>query len=76
MQGCRRVLDDTDLYIQKSKSLSTESSGLGPKTQKAWRRLNWDPVTVNQLRDRMVANTTYLNAFNTSLARSVILIYS
>ena len=76
MQACRGVLDDTDLYVRKNERVGTESSSLGSKAQKAWRRLNWDPVTVNQLRDRMVANTTYLNAFNTSIARSVILIYT
>ena len=75
MQGCRGVLDDTDLYVRKHERLGTESSSRGSKTQKAWSRLKWDPVTVNQLRDRMVANTTYLNAFNTSIARSVIHLY-
>ena len=71
VKGCRDVLNDTEQYLRKNESLGTESSGLGSKTKTAWRKLKWDPATVNQLRDRMVANATYLNAFNTSLARSV-----
>ena len=70
-EGCRGVLDDTDQFILKNEILSTESSSLGSKTQKAWRKLKWDPATVNELRVRMVSNATFLNAFNTSLARSV-----
>ncbi|CAF9941367.1 MAG: hypothetical protein ALECFALPRED_009085 [Alectoria fallacina] len=70
-EGCRGVLDDTDQFILKNEILRTEPSSLGSKTQKAWRKLKWDPATVNELRDRMVSNATFLNAFNTSLARSV-----
>ena len=71
IKGCRDVLNDADQYIHKNQSLGTRSSDLGSKTQKAWRKLKWDATTVNALRDRMVANAIYLNAFNTSLARSV-----
>lgn len=71
VKGCRDVLNDTDQYIRKNESLGAESSSLGSKTQKAWRRLKWDPATVNELRNRMVANTLHLNTFTNSLARSV-----
>ena len=71
LKGCRDVLDDAEKYIQKNESLGTDSSGLGSKTQKAWRKLKWDPTIINQLRDRMVANISYLNAFNNNLARLV-----
>ena len=71
MQGCRSILDDVNHYIRKNESVVTEASSLGSKTQKVLKRLKWDPATVNQLRDRMVANTTYLNTFNASLARLV-----
>ena len=70
MKGCRDVLNDTERYIQKNECLGSESSGLGSKAQKAWKKLKWDSNTVNELRDRMVSSTTYLNAFNTNLARS------
>ena len=69
MEGCRSVLDETEKLIQKNEILGAESSGLISKTQKAWKKLNWDSATVNELRDRMVSNAIYLNAFNTSLAR-------
>lgn len=70
-KGCRSVLDDTEKLIRKNESLGAESSGLGTKTHKAWKKLNWDSATVTELRDRMVSNATYLNTFNISLARSV-----
>lgn len=71
MGGCRSVLDDTKKLIRKNESLGAESTGLSSKTRKAWKKLNWDSATVNELRDRMVSSTTYLNAFSNSLARSV-----
>ena len=71
LKGCRDVLDDAEKYIQKNESLGTDPSGLDFRTQKAWRKLKWDPTIVNVLRDRMIANTSYLNAFNNNLARSV-----
>lgn len=72
INGCRSVLDDTENLIRKNESLGTESSGLGSKTHKTWKKLKWDSATVNELRDRMVSSTTYLNTFSTSLARSVL----
>ena len=69
LKGCRDVLDDAEKYIRKNEVLATDSSGLGTKTQKAWRRLQWDPTVINQLRDRMIANASYLNAFNNNIAR-------
>ena len=71
MEGCRSVLNDIDKLIRKNESLGAESAGLGSKTHKAWKKLKWDSATVNELRDRMVSNATYLTAFNTNLARSV-----
>ena len=71
MKGCRSVLEDTDKLLKKNEALCTDSSGLGSRSEKAWRKLRWDAAAVNELRDRMVSNATYLNAFNTRLARSV-----
>lgn len=70
-KGCRSVLDETEKLIRKNESLGAESPGLGSKTNKAWKKLKWDSAAVNELRDRMVSNATYLTAFNISLARSV-----
>lgn len=66
VEGCRSVLDDTEKLIQKNEILDTKSSGMSSK--KILRKLKWDSTTVNELRDRMVSSTTFLNAFNTSLA--------
>ena len=71
LKGCRDVLDDAEKYIQKNESLGTDPSGLGSKTQKAWRKLKWDPTIVDHLRGRMTVNALHLNAFNSNLARSV-----
>lgn len=71
MQGCRSLLEDTDKFIRKNEILVTKSSGLGSKTQKALKKLKWDSAAVNELRDRMISNTMFLNAYNNSFARSV-----
>lgn len=69
IKGCRSVLDDTEKLMRKNESLVADPTGLGSKTHKAWKKLKWDSATVNELRDRMVSNATYLTAFNISLAR-------
>lgn len=71
LKSCRSVLHDTEKLIRKNERLGTESSGLGSKTQKAWRKLKWDSAAVGELRDRMLSSTTFLNTFNNSIARSV-----
>ena len=69
VEGCRSVLNDTEELIQKNEILDTKSSGMSSK--KILRKLKWDSTIVNELRNRMMSSTTYLNTFNTSLARSV-----
>ena len=69
MDGCQSVLGDSEKWLQKNEILSTESSGISSK--KILRKLKSDSTTVNELRDRMISSTTFLNAFNTNLARSV-----
>ena len=71
LKGCRDVLEDAEKYVRKNESLGTDPSGLGSRTEKAWRKLKWDPTIINLLRNRMIANTSYLNTFNSNLARSV-----
>ena len=69
IDGCQGVLGDTEKLLQKNEILGTESSGMSSK--KVLRKLKWDSSAVNELRDRMISSTTFLNAFNTSLLRSV-----
>lgn len=71
MKGCRSVLEDTEKLLRKNEAFGTDSSGLGFRSEKAWRKLRWDAAAVNELRDRMMSNATYLNAFNAGLASQV-----
>ena len=69
VEGCRKVLEDLDSAVKKYGSLDTNASGLGPKTEKVWKKLKWDPRDVDALRLRLISNTTILDTFSSGIAR-------
>jgi len=42
---------------------------VGKKTKRLWRKLKWDPNDIQKLRDRVVSNVNFVNAFNSRLTR-------
>lgn len=54
--GCKSVLEDLDGLIQKYQNLGTNS-------QRTWDRLKWGMENTNDLRNRLVSNTTLLSGF-------------
>lgn len=74
VRACKSVLGDIDAVLKNFESLVVKSSSFKGRTQKAWQRITWDEENVTSLRDHIISNTTFLNTFISSLARSVILL--
>jgi hypothetical protein len=62
-QGCLDCLLDLEALLRKHHSLGT-------KTKRGIERLGWEKEKVCDMRQRLIANTGLLNAFNISLTRS------
>jgi hypothetical protein len=72
------LLDECDNVITAIGNIVDQNCCLGPssshgtgikKTRRTWRRLNWDPKDVHELRSRMASNVAFLNGFIGSLTR-------
>lgn len=50
--------------LDKNSELSSERRNVGKKIKRVWKRLNWKPEDINELRSRISANIGFLNAFN------------
>ncbi|KFY18128.1 hypothetical protein V492_00128 [Pseudogymnoascus sp. VKM F-4246] len=68
-RGCRNVLDELQRIIDKNIELSPESGSVGKRIKRVWKRLNWKPEDINQLRSRISTNISLLNAFNGQLTQ-------
>lgn len=66
IEGTGRVLEELGLVLENFQSLGKEQPTIGAKTQKVWKKLRWDQDAIKDFRSRIISNTTYLNAFNSS----------
>jgi hypothetical protein len=74
--GCRNVLEKLELTLDKYRELGSGIKGVGRSIKRVWKRLKWEPDDIRDLRSRIVANVTLLNAFQGKLARCLrIIIY-
>ncbi|TVY13189.1 hypothetical protein LARI1_G009203 [Lachnellula arida] len=55
------------LYFQIESSSETRSAG--KRIKEVWKRLNWKPEDINELRSRISTNIGFLNVFNGQLTR-------
>src|SRR5271154_6255999 len=70
-KGCRNVLDELKETLERYKELGSNSN---PKTftrnaRRVFKRMKWEPEDIKELRSRIVANITLLNAFHGRLTR-------
>ena len=68
-QGCKSVLDELQRILDNNTELNSENKSIGKKFKRVWKRLNWDPRDINELRSRISTNIGLLNAFNGRLTR-------
>lgn len=67
--ACRNVLEKLEQTLDKYGELQPGCEGVGRRIKRAWKRLKWEPDDIRDLRSRIVANVTLLNAFRGRLAR-------
>jgi hypothetical protein len=67
--GCRNVLDELQRILDKNSELSSESGGVGKRIKRVWRRLNWKPEDIDELRSRISTYIGFLSVFNGRLTR-------
>ena len=67
--GCRNVLEKLELTLHKYGELQPRSKGVGRRIKRVWKRLQWEPDDIRDLRSRIVVNVTLLNTFQGKLAR-------
>jgi hypothetical protein len=65
-EGCHNVLTKLNGILKKYQDLGSNRNPFG---KKAWKRLKWEPEDVKELRSRIVANVTLLNAFQERLSK-------
>ncbi|KFY94788.1 hypothetical protein V500_03053, partial [Pseudogymnoascus sp. VKM F-4518 (FW-2643)] len=68
-KGCRNVLEELQQIVNKNVELSSESRVAGKRIKRVWKRLNWKPEDIDQLRNRINTNISLLNTFNGRLTR-------
>jgi len=68
VQGCRDILTKLDVILKKNDILGNGSQNGGSRAQKAWKRFKWDQTEIQELRSRIVSNTSLLNIFTANLA--------
>jgi hypothetical protein len=68
-EGCRNVLAKLNETLEKYQELDSDPKTFGRKARRVWKRLEFEPEDITELRSRIVANTTLLNALQGRLDR-------
>lgn len=68
IRGCESVLEDLDKIIDEYQHLDTNPPGLGNKSRRLWKRLNFEPEDVRELRLRLISNIGLWSSFTGTLA--------
>lgn len=68
INGCTEVLQDLNKVAEKYSKLD-KARGKFNKIQRIWKRLEWEPEDVNQIRSRLTSNILILDATYNDLLR-------
>ena len=68
-KGCRNVLDELQRILDKNSELISNSGSVGKRIKRVWKRLNWKPEDIDELRSRISTNIGFLNTFNGRVTR-------
>ncbi|QSZ31284.1 hypothetical protein DSL72_000847 [Monilinia vaccinii-corymbosi] len=67
VNGCRNVLEDLQQMLNKYGELESDSRGVGKKIKIVWKKLQWDPKQIAELRSRIATSVNLLNNFQGKL---------
>jgi hypothetical protein len=65
-QECHSVLEELNKTLDKYQELDSSAKGIGGKSRKVWKRLQWDQKNIDQFRSRITLN---ISAFGTFLGQ-------
>ncbi|KAM0159004.1 hypothetical protein ACHAQE_005283 [Botrytis cinerea] len=63
VDGCRDVLEKLQRLLSTYGELRSDSRGVGYKAKRIWKRFQWEPDDIKELRSRITTNVAFLNAF-------------
>jgi hypothetical protein len=67
--GCRNTLEKLEETLKKYHGLNSGPMTTSSKLKRVWKRLEWAPEDIKELRSRIISNVTLLNAFYGRLFR-------
>ncbi|CZR52360.1 related to 2-5A-dependent ribonuclease [Phialocephala subalpina] len=62
--SCRNVLNELEKAARKYQEVECRGGSLSTKAKRVWKRLNWEPEDIRELRDRITSNVLLLNQLN------------
>lgn len=68
-EGCRNLLNELHNLLTKYRRLEESSDGFREKARKMWKRLDWEPKDIGELRSRITSTVSVLNTFLTGVNR-------
>ncbi|KAI0542485.1 hypothetical protein GGR58DRAFT_252203 [Xylaria digitata] len=69
--SCERLLRKLEATLDKYVELEGTDTGLRKRARRGWKRIQWEPEDIRDLRDRITANVILLNAFLDSISSRV-----
>jgi hypothetical protein len=70
--NCHDVLLDLENMLDKYDDLHIRDPKFGSRVKRAWKRLEFEPDDIRQLRDRLTSNVTLLNTHIGQISRYLI----
>ena len=72
LEECHNVHTALGKVVDENCSLApSNTNDFRNKSRRVWKRLNWEPKDIQELRSRIALNVGFLSAFNGSLNRYV-----
>jgi tRNA C32,U32 (ribose-2'-O)-methylase TrmJ len=65
----RNVLKKLEETLDKYGELKSGSRSVGRRVKRVWKRLQWEPEDIKELRSRIIANIILLNTFQGKISR-------
>lgn len=69
VSSCQDVLETLEETLDKYRDLHSDNGKLRSRVKRVWKRVNWEPDDIRELRERITLNTTLLNTFLGGISR-------
>ncbi|KAH6718299.1 hypothetical protein BKA61DRAFT_599405 [Leptodontidium sp. MPI-SDFR-AT-0119] len=71
--NCRNVLNELVITTRKYQELERKGGSMSTKAKRVWKRLNWEPEDIRELRDRITSNVLLLSTFLGGISSQIII---